>query len=159
VTGSGIELSERGDHELKGVPGVWSTYAVAAPEPVAEPAVAAPMPAPRRPTNLPQPTDPFLGRDDDLTRVSAAVAYSPLVTLAGPGGVGKTRLAVEYAHAASLESWFVDLSRVQDEDGVAATFLATLGVSPRADSTDADRVVEALEARSVLLLVDNCEHV
>ena len=160
VSGSGIDLVARGTRVLKGVPGSWMTYSVAVPEPHVEPVGGEGRVAPAWfTTNLPQPSDPFMGRDDDLARVTAAVARSRLVTLSGPGGVGKTRLAIEYARRAEVESWFVDLSRVTDPAAVAAAFLATLGVSPRSEVADCDRLVESLEPRSVLLVVDNCEHV
>jgi predicted ATPase len=113
----------------------------------------------RRNTNLPQPADPFLGRDDDLQQVAAAVAQSRFVTVVGPGGVGKTRLAIEFARSYELECWFVDLSQVTDSGAVARAFLDTLGASPRSNVPDCDRIVETLEPRSLLLLVDNCEQV
>ena len=113
----------------------------------------------RRSTNIPRVADPFLGRVDDLLRVAAAVAGSRFVTLAGPGGVGKTRLAIEFARDYDHETWFVDLSRVTDSRVVARAFLDTLGASPRSDVADCDRIVETLEPRSALLVVDNCEQV
>jgi predicted ATPase/DNA-binding winged helix-turn-helix (wHTH) protein/class 3 adenylate cyclase len=161
VSGSGIDFEARATRVLKGVPARWKTYAVAVPEPEVEAWMSTPdAPASAAAsTNLPQPSDPFLGRDDDVARVASAVARSRLVTLAGAGGVGKTRLAIEHARQSPRESWFVDLSRVSDPDEVAAAFLDTLCVSRRTEISDADRLVEALEPRSVLLVVDNCEHV
>jgi predicted ATPase len=100
-----------------------------------------------------------VGRQADLERLAAASARSQLVTLSGPGGVGKTRLAVEYARGLDREAWFVDLSRISDPGAVAAAFLDTFGVSPRAGVSDVDRIVETLDVRSLLLVVDNCEHV
>jgi predicted ATPase/pimeloyl-ACP methyl ester carboxylesterase len=157
VSGSGIDLVERGTRVLKGVPGTWETYAVALPTPHVEALVPALAHSPRA-TNLPHPSDPFIGRGDDLARVANGVARSRLVTLAGPGGVGKTRAAIEFARSSPLESWFVDLSRVTDANAVAAAFLDTLSVSPRTGVTDCDRLTESLESRAVLLVVDNCEH-
>jgi predicted ATPase/pimeloyl-ACP methyl ester carboxylesterase/DNA-binding winged helix-turn-helix (wHTH) protein len=157
VGGSGIELVERGTRALKGVPGRWETYAVVLPPPGVEPLISTISRSPRV-TNLPQPSDPFVGRADDLARVADGVAGSRLVTLAGPGGVGKTRVAIEFAGSSELESWFVDLSRVTEPGAVAAAFLDTLSVSPRSGATDCDRLVESLESRAVLLVVDNCEH-
>ena len=115
--------------------------------------------APRGSTNVADGvTTSFMGRANDLARVHDGVTRSRVVTLSGPGGVGKTRLAMEFARHTELEPWFVDLSRVVQPDAVAAAFLDTLGVSPRADVADADRLAEALEPRSVLLVMDNCEH-
>jgi predicted ATPase/pimeloyl-ACP methyl ester carboxylesterase len=160
VSGSGITLVERGARHLKGVPGTWVIYAVAHPEPDVELFIPTETTVPAwLTTNLPQPADPFMGRDQDFTRVVSGVARSRLVTLAGPGGVGKTRLAIEFARCSELESWFIDLSRVTEPAAVAPAFLDTLGVSPRSDVADCDRLIESLEPRAVLLVVDNCEHV
>src|SRR5689334_2672099 len=113
----------------------------------------------RAETNLPQLVDQFVGRGDDMQRLVDAVAGSRIVTLVGPGGVGKTRLAIEYARTAERDTTFVDLSRVNDGGAVARTFLDTLAVSPRSNVADCDRLAEALETRSLLIIVDNCEQV
>jgi predicted ATPase/class 3 adenylate cyclase len=155
---SGIDFDERGPQALKGVPGLCVVHAVVAREPAIEDPPTF-VPARRRRMNLPRAGDQFLGRDDDVARVAAATAQSRLVTLAGPGGVGKTRLAIEFARASRWEAWFVDLSGITEAQDVAHAFLDTLGVSPRRDSTDCDRIVEALEPRAALLVVDNCEQV
>ncbi|HEY7134301.1 MAG TPA: alpha/beta fold hydrolase [Acidimicrobiia bacterium] len=162
IAGAGIELVERGRHALKGVPGTCVVFALATAEPARSAPATTPTPGAATPAatgNLPQPSDPFLGRTGDLARLDAAFGRSRLVTLAGPGGVGKTRLAIEHARGLDRECWFVDLSRVVDDDAVAAAFLDTLGVSPRAGVAPCDRIVENLELRSVLLVVDNCEQV
>jgi predicted ATPase/class 3 adenylate cyclase/DNA-binding winged helix-turn-helix (wHTH) protein len=158
--GSGIEFVERGPQTLKGVPGTWVVHAVSALEPAATaPARPVEVPVRRRSTNLPQLTDPFLGRAIDMARLVSAVEQSRFVTLAGPGGVGKTRLAIEFARAADIDAWFVDLSRVTEHAAVARAFLDTLGVSPRQDVNDCERIIETLETRSLLLVIDNCEQV
>jgi predicted ATPase len=109
--------------------------------------------------NLPRPADAFVGRTDELARVREAGADARLVTVVGPGGVGKTRFAIEFAREQEGERWFVDLSRVTEPEAVAPAFLDTLGVSPRADVPASDRLAETLEPRSLLLVVDNCEQV
>jgi predicted ATPase/pimeloyl-ACP methyl ester carboxylesterase len=160
IAGAGIELVEQGHHTLKGVPGTWGVLALAAREPERPGAPPAPpAPEPEGEGNLPQFTDPFLGRDDDLARLTGAFGQSRVVTLAGPGGVGKTRLAIEFARSCDPQALFVDLGRVSEEEAVAAAFLDTLGASPRAGVADEDRIVETLELRPLLLVVDNCEHV
>src|SRR5262249_47015786 len=111
----------------------------------------------RRRSGFPEPSDPFLGRDADLLRLAEAVEHSRVVTLIGPGGVGKTRLEIEFARAHSRDGWFVDLSPVADPDTVSRTILDKLGVSPRTDVADVDRIVEAIAPRRTLLVVDNCE--
>jgi predicted ATPase len=159
IAGSGIELLPRGEYALKGVPGTCDVFAVTTPEPARRAATAGAGGRPEPASNVPQPADSFLGRTDDLARLEAACAQSQLVTLAGPGGVGKTRLAVEFARTAGRDSWFVDLSRITDAAGVAAAFLDAFGVSPRTGVPAGNRLREALALRSLLLVVDNCEQV
>jgi predicted ATPase len=88
---------------------------------------------------------------------------SPLVTVTGPGGVGKTRLALQAA-ADQLPSfpdgaWLCELAPAQDAETMAQAVLAALRARPRPGLSTADSVVEFLRTRSGLLLVlDNCEH-
>jgi predicted ATPase len=136
-------------------------------------------PAPARPParrrgNLPAQLTSFVGRDDDLERVaSRLMAESRLVTLTGPGGAGKTRLAVE-AGARMAERvpdgvWFVPLAPVRDAGDLPQAVLTA--VAPDGWSADPfeaarlaameplDRLSEVLAARSLVLVLDNCEHV
>ncbi|MBO2438231.1 winged helix-turn-helix domain-containing protein [Actinomadura nitritigenes] len=141
----------------------------------------APPPAPRPPKgNLSAPLTSFIGRDADLERVGALLAGARLVTLTGPGGAGKTRLSVEAARRwgardgavppapqAADGAWLVELAPVTDPGEVPAAVLAALGLREapqpmpgrRAAPPDPlDRVVTALSARRMLLVLDNCEH-
>jgi predicted ATPase/DNA-binding SARP family transcriptional activator len=135
----------------------------------------APVPAPapaRRRSNLPAQLTSFVGRDEDLERVaSRLLAESRLVTLTGPGGAGKTRLAVETGARVADELadgvWFVPLAPVRDAIDVPQAVLTALGAWP-ADPVEAarlaaleplDRLAEVLAVRSVVLVLDNCEHV
>lgn len=136
------------------------------PAPVSPPAPA------RRRSNLPAQLTSFVGRDEDLERVaSRLLAESRLVTLTGPGGAGKTRLAVEtgarVADKLADGVWFVPLAPVRDAIDVPQAVLTALGAWP-ADAVEAarlaaleplDRLAEVLAARSVVLVLDNCEHV
>ncbi|MFF4444330.1 BTAD domain-containing putative transcriptional regulator [Streptomyces sp. NPDC001502] len=151
-----------------------------APEPKREPEPE-PVPAvveawPLRPgTNLPTPVSSLVGREEAVARVCAAVEAGRLVTLTGPGGVGKTRLAL--AAAARLADAgpgpcpdgvrFVELAGARG--GVAAVIAAALGVREDADggagpgsggeAAARDRLAAALGTRRLLLVLDNCEHV
>ncbi|WP_051768893.1 BTAD domain-containing putative transcriptional regulator [Lentzea albidocapillata] len=115
--------------------------------------------APHR--GVPAQLTSFVGRDEDLRRVSKWLRDNRLVTLIGPGGTGKTRLAVEVAHREPGEVAFVDLSATTD---VARALLDGLGVreagllAAGAVGVE-DRLRAALAARDVVLVVDNCEHV
>ncbi|MCS7475987.1 BTAD domain-containing putative transcriptional regulator [Umezawaea endophytica] len=117
--------------------------------------------APRR-GNVPARWTTFVGRDADLDLVRDRLRDNRLVTLTGPGGVGKTRLAVEVAARLADEAWMVELGAVTDPERVAPTVLALLGrpgVGVLPGRTDAvDRLVEVVADRRVVLVLDNCEH-
>ena len=108
--------------------------------------------------NLPLTSTSFLGRADRLAEVAARLATAPVVTLVGPGGAGKTRLAVEFATGALADYpagvWLVDFSPVDSVDRVITEVAAPLGVAASA----VDLLVEQLADRQVLLILDNCEH-
>ncbi|MFJ9784373.1 BTAD domain-containing putative transcriptional regulator [Amycolatopsis sp. NPDC101161] len=110
---------------------------------------------------LPAQLTSFVGRDGELRQVADLLGRSRLVTLTGPGGTGKTRLAVEAAAVDSGPVAFVELAP-HDGPGVAGAVLAALGLreSSRGGPQDpADRLISALRDRAVLLVLDNCEHV
>jgi non-specific serine/threonine protein kinase len=104
----------------------------------------------------------FVGRDDDVKRVTAAIERSPLVTITGAGGIGKTRLAgrvsADLVAAFADGAWMVDLSTLTDGSRVAAAAADVVGVRERPDRSIADALREDLKARSMLLVLDNCEH-
>ncbi|MGV9383818.1 BTAD domain-containing putative transcriptional regulator [Nonomuraea sp. NPDC003707] len=117
----------------------------------AQPAAA---PALRR---LPAQLTSFVGRAEELRELAALPAGSRLVTLTGPGGTGKTRLAVEASGRVSGEVCFVDLSALSDGAQVAPAVAAALGL--RESGPPEDRLVAALADRPVLVILDNCEQV
>ncbi|GAB7044592.1 MULTISPECIES: AfsR/SARP family transcriptional regulator [Catenuloplanes] len=117
---------------------------------------------------LPAPLTSFVGRDGDLARIAALLATGRLTTVVGPGGAGKTRLAVEAAHRHRHEYRdgvrLVDLAAVTDPATVTTAVLAafgprTGGLLRRAGDGDLDVLVAELGGRETLLLLDNCEHV
>src|SRR5207342_2164887 len=85
-----------------------------------------------------------------------------LVTLVGAPGVGKTRLALHLAHELQDRfadgAWFVELASIAEPSFVPDAVAATLGVQQRPDRPLVDTLAEHLEARHVLLVLDNCEH-
>ena len=113
--------------------------------------------APAR-AELPHYGTSFLGRDADLETVASALAPGRLVTVVGPGGTGKTRLAVEVAARAGLRPWWVDLSTAAP-GRVAAAAAAALAVPHVPGRSAADLVAARLGEAPALLLLDNCEHV
>ncbi|MGK5113017.1 MULTISPECIES: AfsR/SARP family transcriptional regulator [unclassified Geodermatophilus] len=129
------------------------------------PAVPAPPPpqAPAPPRDrLPTRLTSFLGREGDLERVGELLRAARLVTVTGPGGVGKTSLALEAARAAAERFAdgvaFVRLAGVTDPGQVPAAALAALDIRDVATATADDQLLGHLRDRAVLLVLDNCEH-
>ena len=114
-------------------------------------------------TNLPAPVSSFIGREAELAAVRALVGGSRLVTLTGAGGAGKTRLGLQVAAGLADGTgdgvWFADLAPVGDPDLVAVTVADVLGVRQEPGRPVADTLVEAVGGQSLLVLLDNCEHV
>ena len=108
-----------------------------------------------RPTNLPVQPGPLLGRRDELAELLALARASRLVTLTGPGGSGKTRLALQVAASLSDEyedgAWWVSLAAITDPSLVAPTIAQSLGAR--------GELREHLVGKRVLLLLDNLEQV
>ncbi|WP_261953559.1 LuxR C-terminal-related transcriptional regulator [Streptomyces nigrescens] len=103
-----------------------------------------------------------MGRERELARLRTLLRSSRLLTLTGPGGVGKTRLAVELAGGVrggrAGRAQLVELAGLHDGELLPQTVAAALGVRERAGRTGTEALVRALEKRSTLLLLDNCEH-
>ncbi|MEV0266209.1 BTAD domain-containing putative transcriptional regulator [Streptomyces sp. NPDC050617] len=139
------------------------------PVPTADTALSA-VPPSTGPSNLPAPLTSFVGRDDDLARIGTLLAAGRLVTVLGPGGAGKTRLAVEAARRLRHEyrdgAWMIDLASVTEPAKVGAAVLAGIGMRggarfearTRTEGDELDILADQLGGREILLLVDNCEH-
>ena len=112
---------------------------------------------------LPAPLTAFIGRVWERGELAEAVKTHRQVTAVGPGGVGKTRLALAVAAELSGDFtdgvWFVDLVPVTDPERVGAAVAAAVGVGEQPGSGIDDAVVAALADREALLVLDNCEHV
>lgn len=139
-----------------------STAAGPAPVAVAAPATAALGRAAQLPASA-----PLIGRDAELCELRECVRAHAVVTVVGPGGIGKTRLAQAAAHACQADFangvWPTDLSVLTDGGQTAATVAQALGIvlpsDPAAGSTPALTMAAALRGQDLLLVLDNCEHV
>ena len=122
----------------------------------------APRTAPGARHNLPKAISSFIGRDRDVAELAELLETARLVTLTGPGGCGKTRLAIEAA-SASLPVrpdgiWFVDLAPVSDRELVLSVAANAMGVQEsRAASADS-ALIDFLSSGRPLVILDNCEH-
>ena len=116
---------------------------------------------------VPSTLTSFVGRDSEVAQVLKNLGTARLVTLTGPGGVGKTRLAAEVSGRLAGGAWFVELAPVSDPAEVAFAVLDALGARERIISRRAgdpaagplDRLAVALADRDDVVILDNCEHV
>ena len=116
---------------------------------------------------LPVTLTSFVGRGRELTDVVDALGRARLVTVVGPGGVGKTRLTLELAHrmASDREVRFIELAPLVDGAAVADVVAAAVGAPERAAEagravpTATQRAIERLADRDAVVILDNCEHV
>lgn len=148
------------------------TPPASAPPGTAAPATDSPTPeapadATTHRTNLPAPVAPLIGRADAVLDVRQLLAATRLVTLTGPGGVGKTRLAFAAARGVAEEFpdgvWVAELAGLGDGAGIEAVAEAVVRViglheEPGAPVAAVERLTGALRGRRLLLVLDNCEH-
>ncbi|MBH5396725.1 adenylate/guanylate cyclase domain-containing protein [Bradyrhizobium sp. CNPSo 4010] len=114
------------------------------------------------PGNLPVQATSFLGRDRDLARAGGIMSGARLVTLTGPGGIGKTRLALELGaklHDKYADgTWMVELAAFDDPGAIGHAVADVFGITQQAGKTIEQSVADALARRNLLLILDNCEH-
>jgi predicted ATPase/class 3 adenylate cyclase len=158
----GLTLCDLGAHRLKDLANPEHLYQLVMPGLPAE------FPPPRsldaRPNNLPLQLTRFIGREEEASGVKSRLLNGVrLLTLTGPGGTGKTRLALEVA-AETLTSfeggaWFVDLSPVRNPALVISTIAEVLGVKEEPGRPLQDALEQSLKDRQMLLVLDNFEQV
>lgn len=113
---------------------------------------------------LPAQITTFVGRQEHLSKIKAFIrdGIARLVTLTGPGGIGKTRLAIRAAESLSAEfhdgCYFVNLSSTRQPERIAETIASTLKVDRRAHEKSSGALVKHFKHRQVLLVLDNFEH-
>lgn len=154
------ELLDLGEHRLKDLTDpehVWQLVA---------PGLADSFPPLRSlgsmPNNLPRRLAPLVGRDEAVRDIEVAIESSPLVTIAGPGGVGKTRVALQVAadllDGSSDGAWFVELAPLSDPTLIASTISAALGIREQPQRPPLETLLQHLKDKRLLLVLDNCEH-
>jgi predicted ATPase/class 3 adenylate cyclase len=156
----GVSFLDLGDHRLKDLAGPQRLFQV-----VAE-GLQRDFPGLRSldrvPNNLPSLFSTFVGRQREMEEVNELLVTRRLLTLTGPGGVGKTRLAIQVA-AEVLESyqdgvWLVELGTISDADLVEQAVASELRLTDQPGRSLLETLGDHLQAKKLLLLLDNCEH-
>ncbi len=158
-----IALKDLGDHQLKGMARPERLFQVNAP---GLPQDFGPLAASLSvKSNLPAALTSFIGREAELRSLQTLVASGParLVTLTGPGGTGKTRLALEAANGLlghfADGIWLVELAPLADPALIPQSVASALGLHETPGKTFTQTLIDYLRNRRLLLILDNCEHV
>ena len=113
--------------------------------------------------NVPAQVSSFIGRAGELERTAGALGQARVVTLTGPGGVGKTRLALQVARQMAPRfgdgTWLCELAPVRDDARVDEAVAAVFTVTARPGQSTREALAEFLQTKALLLILDNCEHV
>ena len=112
--------------------------------------------------HLPEEPNSFVGRECELGELSRLLGQTRVLTMCGPAGIGKTRLALRLLAAAAEKlpdgAWLVELGDLQQPELVVSRVAAAIGVSEEAGRPLLDTLADALRSRRLLLALDNCEH-
>jgi predicted ATPase/class 3 adenylate cyclase len=153
-------LRDLGTHRLKDLPRLEHIFQLTAPDLPAEFSPLRSLEA--SPNNLPLQLTSFIGRQREVHELKALLSANRLLTLTGPGGTGKTRLALRLA-SDELEhfadgAWIVELAALSDPTLLTQTVTATLGVQEQQGRASLDVLMDYLREKTLLLILDNCEH-
>lgn len=151
----GADLSDLGTHRLDGIVGEQLIFQIGDSE---HPPLRT---EDSRRGNLPRRLGRLIGRDKMLATIDDALAAAPVVTLVGPGGIGKTRLAIA-AGARRADSdgvWLIELAEITSPADVPRAVAGPLGIREISGRNLSQSIVTALRSRRALLVLDNCEHI
>jgi predicted ATPase/class 3 adenylate cyclase len=158
-----LMLVDMGEHRLKDLGRPEHVYAASFPGQSAGFPPLRSLGNPQLKHNLPEQWSSFIGRDTELGQLSELLRSQRLITLVGPGGTGKTRLAVqtvaELVDRTPDGVWLVELAPVSDPSNVDSAVADVLGVREQSGCSRLVSLVETLKDRSLVVLLDNCEHV
>ncbi len=155
-----VEFRDLGEHHFKGVRPLRA-YQVVAP---GLPEQFGPLGGKREPVggNLPANLSSFLGRQTELNTLRELMQTSRILTLVGPGGIGKTRLAIELARERASRfqdgAWLVSLSAQAPGDGIWPALAEALSLPPLQSVQPREQVIDRLRGARAIVLLDNCEH-
>jgi predicted ATPase/class 3 adenylate cyclase len=153
-------LRDLGDFRMKGLSQLEHLYQVMVPDlPQDFPPLAS---LDYRPNNLPIQVTAFVGRQKEVSQAQAMLSGCRLLTITGPGGVGKTRLALQVASEVIDEYlggvWYVELAHLQDPSLVPQAVAKTIGVREQEGRPILEVLADYLQKKEILVLLDNCEH-
>ncbi|MGE5223604.1 MAG: adenylate/guanylate cyclase domain-containing protein [Omnitrophica WOR_2 bacterium] len=157
----GVTLKDLGEHHFKGLLKPEHIYQAVSSDLPSEfpPLVSLTYPL----HNLPRQLTSFISREKETSQVKNVLREHSLVTLTGPGGVGKTRLSLKVAEEVLVDYpdgvWFVELAPLTDPARVPQQVTAALGLREEPNRPIQDYLASYLQSRQTLLVLDNCEHV
>src|SRR5271156_5660159 len=154
-------LGTSGDRYITTVPGRGYCFVLDVETRAAKPTPDPPHCKRLKPQRLPAQIARVVGRDEVIVALAAEATRRRLLSLVGPGGIGKTTVAVAVAdrlRAAFDAAAFVDLSPIENGTQIAAAAAAALGINLRLQENPVDQIAQAIEDRRVLIVLDNCEH-
>jgi predicted ATPase/class 3 adenylate cyclase/DNA-binding CsgD family transcriptional regulator len=157
---AGAELVDLGNHRLRDLGRAEHVFALRDPDLPASDEPLRSLDA--LPNNLPEHLTSFVGREHELEELAQTLRATRMLTLTGAGGCGKTRLAAQLA-ADALDRfpdgvWWIDLAPLTDPDAVGPELADAIGVKPLPGQTSLQAAVAHLADASVLVVLDNCEH-
>lgn len=160
ILDASICFRDLGVHHLKGLTEPEVIYQILAP------GIAAEFPPLRtgegHPNNLPSQISSFVGRAREIAALTELIDRNRLLTIVGPGGIGKTRLALHLAESMVTKhaggTWFVDLSALNDGELILPTIAGSMALEEDQDETLEAKLIRRLSEMPVFLVLDNSEH-